>query len=320
MASFAGLIELLGLLQSAPSRTGEELAAELGVTLRTIRRYVGRLRAAGFQVEAAPGVHGGYSLAPGTQMTPLVLSEDEAFVAAVALGGTATETVNGIEAGATRRVLAKLEQVTPSPVRDRIAAMREHTVSMLRTPASPCDLTTLSTLAGACRERRRVRFDYRSGSGQETAREVEPYKLVQTSHCWYLVARDTATGDWRTLRVDRIADALVTPWVFGRANPPDVERVVTFAMSVAPYPNIARIHVSAPVDDVLRHVPRSYGLVEAADAKSSTLTVGFEDERWLVHFIADLPWDVQVVEPAWLSDALAALGRRLVAAHAPADG
>jgi predicted DNA-binding transcriptional regulator YafY len=313
MDSFSRLMELLAILQTAPSRTGDELAENLGVTLRTLRRDINRLRDAGFGIEATPGVNGGYRLAAGSRLPPLVLTDDEAVAVAIALRGNAAATVAGLGDSATHDVLAKLEQLLPSRLRARVADFRETTVSMLRTPASPADAATLALLARACRERVRTRLTYASREGNTTCRDVEPYRLVQTSHCWYLAARDTSSGEWRTLRVDRVVEAQLVNAGFERHDPPDVQRLVTEAMAVAPYSRRARLRLPVPAADALDYVPRSYGLVEPVDEQSSELTIGYDHERWLVHFIADLPWDVQVIDPPSLQDALADVGRRLLA-------
>jgi predicted DNA-binding transcriptional regulator YafY len=171
-------------------------------------------------------------------------------------------------------------------------------------------------LARGSRECRVVEFAYIANGAQERSRKrVEPYRLVQTSHCWYLVARDREKAEWRTYRVDRMTEPTVTPHTFTRIDPPDAERLVTEGVAVAVYSRRATLEIPAPADEVLRAVPRSYGLVEPVDGSRCRVTVGFDDERWLVQFIANLPWDVAVVEPEGLRDSLAALGRRLVAAH-----
>src|SRR5688572_15690183 len=137
MDSFGRLIDLLAALQTAPSRTGEELAERLGVTLRTLRRDIARLRDAGFRVDATPGVYGGYRLAAGTRLPPLVLTDDEVIAVAVALRGTATATVGGLAQQAARDALAKLEKLLPPGIRARVAELRDATISMLRTPPAP---------------------------------------------------------------------------------------------------------------------------------------------------------------------------------------
>src|SRR5262245_47746668 len=89
------LLRLLSLLQGRRDWSGAQLADRLGVTLRTVRRDVDRLRDLGYPVVARPGVAGGYQLAAGTAMPPLLLDDDEAV--AVAVGLRTAGTVTGIE-------------------------------------------------------------------------------------------------------------------------------------------------------------------------------------------------------------------------------
>lgn len=315
MEGFGRVMELLAALQTAPSRTGEELADRLGVTLRTVRRDIVRLRDAGFRVDATPGVYGGYRLGAGTRMPPLVLTDDEAIAVAIALRGTATATVGGLEDASARDALAKLEQLLPLGLRSRVADLRSATISLLRTPPAPADARTLTLLARACRERVTVTFAYTDGAGRTTEREAEPYRLVQTSHCWYLVARDAGDDTWRTFRADRITAPVPTRTRFRLDDPPDAERLVTEGMAVSPYSFRATLRLPVPACEALDVIPRSYGVVDPIDDDTSEVTIGFEDRRWLIHFITDLPWDVEVLDPPSIRTALADLGRRLAAKH-----
>src|SRR5438067_8309028 len=113
MEAFVRMLDLVALLQSK-TLTGDTLAERLGVTVRTVRRDIGRLREAGFAVEATPGVYGGYRPASGARLPPLLLSDDEALAVAVALGGPSTATVAGLDGAASRDVLTKLERLMPA--------------------------------------------------------------------------------------------------------------------------------------------------------------------------------------------------------------
>src|SRR5260221_12939094 len=64
LETWARLLRLLSLLQARRDWTSTELAARLGVTTRTIRNDMGRLRALGYPVDARPGVAGGYPPRP----------------------------------------------------------------------------------------------------------------------------------------------------------------------------------------------------------------------------------------------------------------
>ena len=79
------VLQLLGLLQSRRVWTGEELAERLGVTARSVRRDVERLRDLGYPVHASKGHGGGYQLGAGAALPPLLLDPDEAVAIAVCL-------------------------------------------------------------------------------------------------------------------------------------------------------------------------------------------------------------------------------------------
>ncbi len=204
----ARLLGLLSLLQTPREWPGSELAERLGVSPRTIRRDVDRLRELGYPVEASRGVAGGYRLVAGTAMPPLVLDDDEAVAIAVGLRTAAGQTVAGIEE-ASVRALAKLEQVLPARLRRRVGTIGTATVAV--PAAGPVvDPAQLTVFAGAITNHETVRFGYRANDGTETRRRVEPLRLVATGRRWYLVAYDLDRADWRIFRADRIRDAQAT--------------------------------------------------------------------------------------------------------------
>ena len=127
MSDAARLLRLLSLLQTPREWPGSELAGRLGVTPRTVRRYIDRLRDLGYPVEASLGVLGGYRLVAGTAMPPLLLDDEEAVAVAVALRASAGGALAGIEETSVR-ALVKLEQMLPSRLRHRIDALRRFTV------------------------------------------------------------------------------------------------------------------------------------------------------------------------------------------------
>src|SRR3954447_3638803 len=122
----ARLLALLSLLQQRREWSGPELAGRLEVGPRTIRRDVEKLRDLGYPIEAAPGIAGGYRLAAGTQMPPLLLDDSEAIAVAVGLRSSASGSIAGIEESSVR-ALAKIEQIPPwPPARPRARARRRH--------------------------------------------------------------------------------------------------------------------------------------------------------------------------------------------------
>jgi biotin operon repressor len=187
-------LRLLSLLQARRFWAGGDLAGRLEVSLRTLRRDVDRLRELGYPVEARPGVDGGYSLAPGAALPPLVLDDDEAVALAVGLQAAAQTPVAGM-AESSVQALAKVVQVMPARLRRRVDALRAVTVPAGWGTAAPLvDPAVLTTLALACRDAERVRFRYTDGAGARSERLVEPFRLVQSGRRWYLVAYDDDRG------------------------------------------------------------------------------------------------------------------------------
>ncbi|MFD7630687.1 helix-turn-helix transcriptional regulator [Streptomyces sp. NPDC059851] len=205
----ARLLTLLSLLQTPREWPGSELAERLRVSTRTIRRDIDRLRELGYPVEATLGSEGGYRLVAGAAMPPLLLDDEEAVAIAVGLRAGAGHAVEGVEE-ASVRALAKLEQVLPGRLRHRVGALQSATSAVTRGDGATVDPHTLTTMASAVAGRERLRFAYRARDGAGTRRLVEPYRLVSTGSRWYLVAYDMDREDWRTFRVDRVAEPFAT--------------------------------------------------------------------------------------------------------------
>src|SRR6478736_6152979 len=197
------LLEMLSLLQGRRDWPGAELADRLGVSGRTIRRDIERLRELGYPVESLSGPAGGYRLRAGTAMPPLLLDDDEAIAIAVGLRTAARASVTGIEETSVR-ALVKLEQVLPAHLRRRVQALGAVTSTLTYGGGPTADPQVLTQLAAACRDRERLRFAYRGRDTTESRRIVEPHTLVNLGRRWYLVAWDCDRDDWRTFRVDRL--------------------------------------------------------------------------------------------------------------------
>ena len=156
----ARTLRLLTLLQTYKFWSGAELAGRLEVSERTLRRDVDRLRELGYPVEATPGAAGGYRLAAGAHLPPLVLDDDEAVAIAVGLRAAAGASIEGMEEISVR-ALAKLEQVLPNRLRRRVNAVHTNVSSMRwGGDQSTVDADALAVLAMACRDNEQVRFDY----------------------------------------------------------------------------------------------------------------------------------------------------------------
>jgi predicted DNA-binding transcriptional regulator YafY len=219
------LLQLLSLLQTPREWPGTELAGRLGVTARTIRRDVDRLRELGYPVHATQGNTGGYRLTAGTAMPPLLLDDDEAIAIAIGLRTVAAAAITGIE-DTSLRALAKLEQVLPERLRHRVTALSQAAVILPPVDGPAADADTLAALASVCVTHEKVRFAYTKADGELTRRLVEPHRLVASGRRWYLVAFDADRAAWRSFRIDRITEVHRTGVrVAGRELPGGVDIV-----------------------------------------------------------------------------------------------
>lgn len=309
----ARLLRLLSLLQAHRDWSGVELAERLGVTPRTVRRDVDKLRELGYPVNASPGTGGGYQLGAGAELPPLLLDDEEAVAVAVGLRTAAGHGVEGI--GETSvRALAKLEQVLPNRLRRRVSALGAFTVPMLRGPdASSADPGVLTELAGACRDSERVRFAYRAHDGSASRRIVEPHRLVCTERRWYLVAWDLDRADWRTFRADRITPTPPHGPRFVPRRPPadDLAAYVSQGVSTAAYAAHAVIRLKVPVERAAERISPSSGVLERIDEDSCLLRTGAAGLDVLVVHVMLMGFDFEVVEPQELNEAIRTARDRL---------
>ncbi len=307
------LLRLLDLLHGSPGLRGRELAGELGVTDRTLRRDVERLRSAGYPIRAFPGRGGGgYRLGDRAALPPLALTQEEAATVAVTLGAPSTSGGARAEANDLSS-LAKLDRLLPAEVRRQVTTLRATSISLDRSrPRVPTE--QLVTLAACCQARERVNLEYEGLAGQRGLRRVEPYRLVATEEHWYLVGYDLDRADWRTFRVDRMGKLERTGWTFSPREGPDPGQLVAQAVAVAPYRYRVVAELDAPLDEVSANVPSSVSMVEAAGDRTK-ITFGAHRLDWAAGFLVDLAVPFVVREPEALRRHLLDLGLRLVSAH-----
>jgi predicted DNA-binding transcriptional regulator YafY len=289
-ATASRALALLDLLQTHRQWPGPELAERLGVTERTLRRDVDRLRELGYRIAATRGAGGGYRLEAGASLPPLLLTDAEAVTMAL---GLRTVVALGLADGehVTLTALAKLEQVLPGTLRRRIRALAENVHTQVPATA-PVEADLLGHLALACRDHERVRFHYTDAGGTETDRLVEPHSLVAARRHWFLVAWDRGREDWRTFRADRIARVHLT----GVRDPGR----------------------QLPADDAAAFVARAVSAVRRGQT-TVTAVVDLppaEFRRRLGPYVADeivadgarTRWTLPAEPPAWAASALVWLG------------
>ncbi|MFF4750650.1 helix-turn-helix transcriptional regulator [Streptomyces sp. NPDC002514] len=299
-------LRLLSLLQTHRYWPGAELADRLAVSVRTLRRDIDRLRELGYPVEAQRGVDGGYQLAAGAALPPLVIDDDEAVALAVGLHTAAEGAVEGI-AESSVRVLAKVVQVMPTRLRRRVEALRAMTVPAgWGTPApTGVDPGVLTTLALTCRDSEQLRFVHTAADGRRTDRHVEPHRLVCLERRWYLVAYDLTRQDWRTFRVDRLTGPEGTGAPFRPRTLPaaDAAEFVRAGIGNLPRPYRVAALVYAPAATVRERIGR-WGTVEEVDAEHCRVRMAADSLDWPALALGALGAEFRVLEPAELVDRL----------------
>ncbi|MGW4302282.1 helix-turn-helix transcriptional regulator [Streptomyces sp. NPDC004646] len=309
----ARLLRLLSLLQTPREWPGGELADRLGVSRRTVRRDVERLRELGYPVRATLGAEGGYRLVAGTAMPPLLLDDEEAVAIAVGLRAGAGHTVAGVDE-ASVRALAKLEQVLPARLRHRVSTLQAATTPLTGGSGPSIAPETLTTLASAVTGRERLRFAYRAGDGGESHRLTEPYRLVSTGTRWYLVAYDLEREDWRTFRVDRVSEPFATGARFTPRDLPEggVEEYLRRSIRLHQDTYAFTVRLAAPPDTIAARLPKWLGSLESYGDDGSLLTgTSSEPVEWLAVRLGLAGYDFTVLEPEELVSCVRELGARL---------
>jgi predicted DNA-binding transcriptional regulator YafY len=314
----ARLLSLLSLLQMPREWPGSELAERLGVSPRTIRRDIDRLRELGYPVQASMGTTGGYRLVAGTAMPPLLLDDEEAVAMAVGLRTAAGHPVEGIEE-ASLRALAKLEQVLPSRLRHRVRTLNAATVPLLSPYEPSVDPEDLAVLAAATAGRERLRFAYETSDGTRTTRLVEPYRLVAASRRWYLVAYDNDRHDWRVFRVDRVRNPQATGVRHEPRVPPeqDATAFVTGKLysGVPVYDVKATLHMGA--EEARQRLRAAPDEIEPIDDRTCHMHGHADTLPWLASRLLMLGCPFEVHEPPELIEHLRALAARATHAAGP---
>ena len=312
----ARLLRLLTLLQTRREWSGQELADRLGVSTRTVRRDVEKLRDLDYPVHAATGTAGGYRLGPGAELPPLLLDDEEAVAVALGLRTAAGGGVAGIGEPALR-ALVKLERVLPSRLRHRVESLQ---VSRVDTPGlGPfVDADVLTAVASACRDAERLRFDYATRDGVSARREAEPHQLVVWGRRWYLVAWDVGRDDWRTFRVDRMRPCIPNGPRFTRRAIPGGDAAAFVTSTIARmWPFRATVRLHAPADSEVARGCAPYGRIEPVDDHSCRFELGADSPAALAFLLAGLEIDFEVESSIELAEALQDVATRF---HIAASG
>ena len=310
-------LRLLSLLQTHRYWPGTELAERLEVSVRTLRRDVDRLRELGYPVDAHRGVDGGYQLAAGAALPPLVVDDEEAVALAIGLQAAAHGSVAGIEESSIR-ALTKVVQVMPPRLRRRVDALRAMTVPAAWDSTGPTvDPGVLTATAQACWDEQRLQFSYTARGGEQTVRHVEPHRLVSLGRRWYLVAYDLTRHDWRSFRLDRLREPRSTGVRFRSRELPadDAAAFVRARIDSIPAPHTVEALVHAPAATVRDQVGR-WCSVEDVDDRRCLLRMTADSLDWPTMALGAVAADFEVLSPPELIDHIREWGDRFSRATA----
>ena len=309
--SSARMLALLSLLQTPRDWPGQVLADRLEVSPRTVRRDVDRLRELGYRIGAIKGPDGGYRLAAGSELPPLLFDDDQAVAIAVALQSVPSSGIDLDEAAS--RALATVRQVMPSRLRHRVDGIRFSGL----TNETRVDPAVLEAVSAAVREKRTLRFDYGS-SADRPARRAEPHAIVAQQGRWYLIAWDLEADDWRIFRLDRLSPRIPTGALFAPRELPAADAATYLAArskgsaSEDRWPCVGEVIIRMPAREVAPFL--GDGTVEEIDEDSCRITVGAWSWIGVVASVARFDAPFEVMAPEELRAAAGVLAGRIAAA------
>lgn len=317
MTTTSRLLRLLSLLQARRDWPGPLLASRLEVSDRTVRRDVERLREMGYTIQATTGPDGGYRLAAGSELPPLLFDDDQTLAVAVALQ-TAPASGVGIEESAVR-ALVTIRQVMPARLRHRLDALQVTTIQPQGAVRSRVTADVLVSLAHAIRDREVLRFDYLprgapdAGDQPPAARRVEPHHLASSTGRWYLVGWDLAREDWRLFSVDRIRPRTPTGPRFQPRSVPggDVHEFVSARFKGSDtneWPCRGTVVLHRPAHELRPFV--GDGTLVALDDHRCSVEAGSWSWGALAAWFGKFEADLDVVGPPELASAFALLADR----------
>ncbi|MFG1706993.1 helix-turn-helix transcriptional regulator [Nonomuraea sp. M3C6] len=307
------ILALLTTLQSGRAFSGDELAARLDVSPRTLRRDIDRLRGYGYPVQTQPGPGGHYRLTAGNAMPPLVLDDDEAIatllgLATLAATGSATE--GSVDEAATR-AYGKVDQYLPKRLRHRATQLRaslETSISL--GPSTSAD--DLSTLADAIQRGLIVTFDYSGKDGPASSRRVEPHRQIHHHQRWYLLAWDTCKDDWRLFRIDRITRLQTSTSTYTPRPLPADTAVDYLRQGLNKHRNRVVLTVDAPLPAVADALKYQEAELATLDDRRTKVVLMLDTWEWLLLSLAFLNADFTIHESRDFRTACRAFGARLL--------
>jgi predicted DNA-binding transcriptional regulator YafY len=304
------VLALLERVQERPGLTAPQLADELGVSERTVRRYVATLQELGIPVEAGRGRYGGHGLRAGYRMPPLMLTTDEAVAITLAHALTAATD----EPTPAQTALTKLLHVLPRGVSDRVHAVLDAVASPSAEARRPgADPGPVAALATGVVERRRCRVRHRGNDGTTTVRDLNPYGLAVVWGSLYVHGWCHLRQARRTFRVDRIDRVDLLGRTF-RMPALDVTAAVERSLALARPEWSVSLLLDGSLADVESWIPRFLGVCEAVDDTTTRVRSSTSNPDNFVLRVSDHPFAMTVEHPDEVRAAFARAAARFAAA------
>jgi predicted DNA-binding transcriptional regulator YafY len=302
------VLAVLEILQARDSVSGAELAERLEVDLRTVQRYIVRLKDLNIPIDASRGVGGAYRLRPGFRLPPLLLTNEEAF--ALSLGLRALRQVGlSAFAPATEGTLTKLERVLPEALRESVRTV-EDVVAIEPGPwVVSTSVESLIGAASAIRTEKRIRFDYRSHHDEATRRHIEPYAVMHTDGRWYLIGYCLSRKALRTFRLDRVSDLKVSTTGFRRPKGFDARRHMQESMPFVQSEHQIDVWIDMPLEEAERNFA-PWRIATSAERGGTRLRCGRDRLELFAAMLLSMGRRIVVNQPAELRKTFRELGRR----------
>ncbi len=297
--SASRLLTLIMLLQRQPNQQAAALATALGVSVRTLHRYIKTLDEMGIPIYSERGPHGGFSLVRGYQMPPLVFTPAEAV--AVLLGTRLVRELWGaFYHDAATGAAAKLENLLPDAQREEVAwAQRTLVATNLQRTTADEIAQPLTLLRQATRENRTVQLLYHGREQQHTQRLVDPYAIVQRWGWWYVVGYCHLRRAVRSFRIDRIGAIAATEEHFEQSADFELETYLKLEQASQAQQRV-QLHFAPAVAAAVRENRHQWAEMQAHTDGSITVTLFTPDLTWAASLVLAYNGLAVVLEPAAL--------------------
>lgn len=302
------LLTILEILQTRPFIQGWELATQLEVDSRTVRRYIQMLQDMGIPINGTRGRYGGYQLLPGYKLPPLMFSEDEGL--ALTIGLLVAEQIGvGLDNTAVARTRHKIERVMPAALRERFLTLQSVLEITLPLPQHRFNHDLVLTISHAVQQHRTLFVRYQSWQGDFTERHFDPYGLLFRSGYWYTAGYCHLRDGIRVFRLDRVGQAHLTSQTFER--PAAFDTLVAVEQGIARTPTGWEVHIElhTSLEEAQRLVPAAMAtLTDQGD--TVLLQCHMKYLPWFALWLLELDCPLTIQQPAELRMILRELSER----------